>query len=184
MKQRTLSALLILFAFSSCEKFRVEEAKSSRLITPEGFPAVDFPEDNAFSNARWELGKRLFFDPILSIDSSISCGSCHKPSLAFSDAVAFSPGVFNRPGVRNTPTLANVAYHPYFLREGSVPTLEMQVLVPIQEHNEFSHNIVAIAEQLNWQPSYVQQSQEAYGRNPDAFVITRAIATFQRTLLS
>ena len=184
MKQRTLSALLILFAFSSCEKFRVEEAKSSRLITPAGFPAVDFPEDNAFSNARWELGKRLFFDPILSIDSSISCGSCHKPSLAFSDAVAFSPGVFNRPGVRNTPTLANVAYHPYFLREGSVPTLEMQVLVPIQEHNEFSHNIVAIAEQLNWQPSYVQQSQEAYGRNPDAFVITRAIATFQRTLLS
>jgi cytochrome c peroxidase len=60
----------------------------------------------------------------------------------------------------------------------------MQVLVPIQEHNEFNHNIVTIAEQLNWQSSYVDQSQEAYGRNPDPFVITRALATFQRSMLS
>jgi len=186
MKQSTLCALLFLLVLIGCEKFRVEEINttSNKLVIPEGFPDVDFPEDNAFSNARWELGKRLFFDPILSIDSSISCGSCHKPNIAFSDNMPFSPGVYNRPGVRNSSTLANVAYHPYFLREGSVPTLEMQVLVPIQEHNEFNHNIVTIAQQLNWQSSYVTQSQEAYGRNPDAFVITRALATFQRTLLS
>ena len=183
-KQSAWSALLLLFVLVGCEKFSVEEINPSKLVIPEGFPNVDFPEDNAFSNTRWELGKRLFNDPILSIDSSISCGSCHKPSIAFSDDVPLSPGVFNRPGVRNSPTLANVAYNPYFLREGSVPTLEMQVLVPIQEHNEFNHNIVAIAEQLNWQPSYVSQSQEAYGRKPDAFVITRALATFQRTMLS
>lgn len=183
-KQGTLSALFFLFTITGCEKFSVVQTNQSKLIIPEGFPDVEFPEDNAFTDKRWELGKRLFFDPILSIDSSISCGSCHKPSLAFSDDEALSPGVFNRPGVRNSPTLANVAYHPYFLKEGGVPTLEMQVLVPIQEHNEFNHNIIAIAEQLNWQQSYVQQSQEAYGRKPDAFVITRAIATFQRTMLS
>ncbi len=184
LKQSTSCALLFILVLAGCEKFRVEETTVSKLIIPEGFPNVEFPEDNTFSNERWELGKRLFFDPILSIDSSISCGSCHKPSVAFSDDVPFSPGVFNRPGVRNSPSLANVAYHPYLLREGSVPTLEMQVLVPIQEHNEFNHNIVAIANQLNWQPSYVSQSQEAYNRVPDAFVITRALATFQRTILS
>ena len=184
LKQSTLSALLFLFVLVGCEKFHVEETNPSKLVIPEGFPDVDFPEDNTFSNARWELGKRLFFDPILSIDSSISCASCHKPNIAFSDDVALSPGVYNRPGVRNSPTLTNVAYNPYFLREGSVPTLEMQVLVPIQEHNEFNHNIVEIAKQLNWQADYVAQSQEAYNRNPDAFVITRALATFQRTMLS
>lgn len=143
-----------------------------------------FPKDNQFSLERWELGKKLFFDPILSIDSSLSCASCHKPELAFSDNRALSPGVFNRAGVRNAPSLSNVGYHPYFLREGGVPTLEMQVLVPIQEENEFNHNIVDISAQLQCIPQYVEMSQKAYNRNPDPFVITRALATFERTLIS
>jgi cytochrome c peroxidase len=157
---------------------------SALLQVPEGFPEVDFPEDNAFTMARWELGRKLFYDPILSIDASISCGSCHNQSNSFSDVVAFSPGAENAPGTRNAPSLANVAYHPYFTREGGVPTLEMHVLVPIQEHNEFNHNIVAISEQLMMDEAYVEASQKAYERNPDPFVITRALATFQRTLLS
>jgi cytochrome c peroxidase len=70
------------------------------------------------------------------------------------------------------------------LREGSVATLEMQILVPIQESNEFDHNIVDISYQLREDSSYVAQSMEAYGRLPDPFVITRAIATFERTLIS
>lgn len=151
---------------------------------PKGFPNVEEPEGNEFTIARWELGKRLFFDPVMSVDSSISCASCHQPELAFSDDVAFSPGVGERPGVRNSPSLANVAYHPYFTREGGVPTLEMQVLVPIQEHNEFDFNIVLLAERLANDSSYIGQSEEAYGRMPDAFVITRSLACFERSLLS
>ena len=151
---------------------------------PTGFPEVDFPDDNAFTQARWELGKKLFFDPVMSSDSTVSCASCHDPALAFSDDVAFSDGVMSRPGTRNAPSLANVAYHPYFTREGGVPTLEMQVLVPIQEHNEFDFNILLIAERLNQQASYLQMSQDAYGRNPDAFTITRSLAVFERSLLS
>jgi cytochrome c peroxidase len=77
-----------------------------------------------------------------------------------------------------------VAYHPYYLREGGVPTLEMQVLVPIQEHNEFDFNIVLVAERLNTDPEYVVMAMEAYGRAPDPFVITRSIACFERSLLS
>lgn len=151
---------------------------------PEGFPPIEFPDDNAFAQARWDLGKKLFFDPVLSRDSSLSCGSCHIQSLGFADDRAFSPGIENRPGTRNAPGLANMAYHPYLLREGSVPTLEMQVLVPIQEANEFDHNIVDISLQLQTDSIYVTMSQAAYQRNPDPFVITRALGVFQRTLVS
>ncbi|MGH1434200.1 MAG: cytochrome-c peroxidase [Lewinella sp.] len=151
---------------------------------PEGFPEIPYPEDNAFTEARWQLGKQLFFDPIMSVDASISCASCHKPELAFSDDKAFSPGVAQRPGTRNSPSLANVAYHPYYTREGGVPTLEMQVLVPIQEHNEFDFNILLIAERLRADSTYYQMALDAYEREPDPYVITRALACFERSLIS
>jgi cytochrome c peroxidase len=151
---------------------------------PDGFPVIDFPEDNLFTQARWELGKKLFYDPVLSVDATISCASCHKPALAFSDQLSFSLGVEDRLGTRNAPSLANVAYQPYLLREGGVPTLEMQVLVPIQEHNEFDFNIVLLAQRLNADTTYVKMAMDAYGRSPDAFVITRALACFERSLLS
>lgn len=152
--------------------------------TPKGFEAMEIPKDNAFTEARWNLGKRLFYDPIMSVDNSISCASCHKSELAFSDDVGFSLGVEERLGTRNAPILANVGYHPYFTREGGVPTLEMQILVPIQEHNEFDFNIVLLAERLKADSSYVEMSLEAYGREPDAFTITRSLACFERSLIS
>ena len=151
---------------------------------PKGFDEIEFPDDNAFSQSRWELGKRLFYDPIMSMDSSISCSSCHSSELAFSDDVSLSLGVGDRLGTRNAPTLANLAYHPYFTREGGVPTLEMQILVPIQEHNEFDFNIVLLAERLKADSSYIQMSLEAYDREPDAFVITRSLSCFERSLIS
>ena len=183
---RIFLILVIVFsALWACKKDTIETASSSPLLTvPKGFPSIPFPADNTFTQARWDLGKKLFYDPILSIDGSKSCASCHHTSLAFADSLPTSPGAFNRPGTRNAPSLANVAYQPYYLREGSVPTLEMQVLVPIQEQNEFAHNIVDIAEVLKTLPEYVQMSQAAYGREPDAYVITRAIATFERTIIS
>lgn len=151
---------------------------------PKGFPAVIAPEGNEFTQVRWELGKKLFFDPILSADSSISCASCHHPQLAFSDNLPFSLGVGDAIGTRNASPLANVAYHPYFTREGGVPTLEMQIFVPIQEHNEFNFNILLIAERLKQNAEYVNMAQKAYEREPDAFVITRSLACFERSLLS
>ena len=169
----------------SCEKQEIVPLYYFELMElPEGFPEMEIPSDNQFSKTRWELGKKLFFDPILSIDSSISCASCHHPHLAFSDEVALSIGVENRLGTRNAPTLANIGYHPYFTREGGVPTLEMQVLVPIQEHNEFDFNILLIADRLNKDSSYVAMANSAYARTPDPFVITRALAVFERSLIS
>jgi cytochrome c peroxidase len=182
----SLCILILISLFLSCRQEEVPEPVSypALMEIPEGFPEVSFPADNAFTKARWELGKKLFYDPVMSVDSSISCASCHRPELAFSDAVAFSPGVENRAGTRNVPPLSNVAYHPYFTREGGVPSLEMQILVPIQEHNEFDFNIVLLGERLNRDSSYVRLARVAYDRDPDPFVIVRALATFERSLLS
>lgn len=184
--RRNLHILIaIVLVLSACKKEQIEKADIVDEITiPAGFPAIQFPADNAYTLQRWVLGKQLFFDPVLSNDSTISCASCHNPAKAFSDEVAFSKGVAGRLGTRNSPTLTNVAYLPYFTREGGVPTLEMQTLVPIQEHNEFDFNIVLIGERLRRNPKYVQMAKEAYNREPDPFVIACALANFERSLIS
>ena len=178
--------LLLTLAVISCQKDK-EVAPlyiPDLMETPKGFPEVIAPLGNEFTKARWDLGKQLFFDTALSLDSTVSCASCHQPALAFSDEVAFSLGVEEQIGTRNSPSLANVTYHPYFTREGGVSTLEMQVLIPIQEHNEFGFNIVLIADRLKNDSTYIKLARAAYNREVDAFVITRAIACFERSLLS
>ena len=180
-----LSILLIFLMACQKEKELPMPQEENILVVPEGFPEPIFPLDNEFTKARWELGKKLFYDPILSRDSSISCASCHLAENAFSDQVDFSLGVGETIGTRNSPTLANVAYHPYYTREGGIPTLEMQILVPIQEHNEFDFNVVLIVEKLQKDSLYQQMSRAAYDRGEmDAFVLTRAISTFERSLIS
>ncbi len=147
-------------------------------------PDVIYPQDNAISEESWQLGKLLFYDKRFSLDSSISCASCHKINLAFSDDINFSKGVGGRPGTRNAPTLANIAHSPYFMREGGVPTLEQQVLVPIQEEAEFSTNILEIERRIKNDSLYNDLSQRAYGRKLDYFTITRAISNFERSFIS
>lgn len=174
----------VSIALQACNTDEPESDFEKLLKTPSGFPAIQEPVENKITYERWILGKKLFYDPLLSRDSSISCASCHKSSLAFSDDVALSSGVENAIGTRNSISLTNIAYHPYFMREGGVPTLEAQVLVPIQEHTEMDFNIVAAGERLQEIPEYIEMSQNAYGMLPDYYVITRALACFERTLIS
>jgi cytochrome c peroxidase len=180
---KAIIRFLLLLCILSCE---VDDQINTpfHLLVPKGFPEVYIPNDNQLTVERINLGKKLFYDPILSRDSSISCNSCHLQEFAFTDANPTSIGIEGRLGKRNAMSLANVAYANFLQRESGVPTLEMQVLVPIQEHNEMDFNIVAVAEKMNEDPQYRKLSYEAYGKLPDAFVITRAIAAFERTLLS
>lgn len=141
-----------------------------------------YPNDNAYSETRFELGRKLFYDTRLSKDSTISCGSCHKQEYAFADNKPTTPGVFTRPGNRNVPSLSNIGFHPYYLREGSLASLEMQVLVPIQEHNEFAENMVNLIPKFEGDTRIQDLSYAAYGRKFDAYVLTRALANFQRAL--
>jgi len=181
MKQ--IFGLFSLLCLISCE-VDTPIIYSYQLDVPDGFPEINHPVDNLLNTERIALGKRLFYDPILSKDSTISCNSCHFQEYAFADNKVVSPGVENRLGNRNAMSLANLAYADFFLREGGVPTLEMQVLAPIEDHDEMDFNIVLVAERMQLDPTYRAQSIEAYNREPDAFVITRAIAAFERTLLS
>lgn len=179
--------ICIAVTIASCTQENIEPLHMmppAFMERPIGFDSIPEPEDNKYSPERWALGKKLFYDPIMSLDSTISCGSCHKAAAAFSDDIVLSLGIEERLGTRNTPSLTNVAYHPYYTREGGVPTLEMQILVPIQEHNEFDFNIVLLAERMAQDSTYVTMSLEAYDRRPDPFVITRSLACFERSFIS
>ena len=156
-----LSAVLCLFGCDAdiiTEDYLDEQLYSLEIVP---FQEVIYPEDNEFSEERVRLGEKLFFDPILSRDYSISCASCHKPESAFSDQIPTSPGVENRPGKRNAPPLWNVAFHPYFTREGGVPSLEQHVLVPFQEENEFDLNILHAQDRLAKIPEYVADEHKS-----------------------
>lgn len=180
-----LVSILSLIALIACgEDSDIDPLPFPALMEfPSYFDAMDIPEDNPYSYERWEIGKALFYDPILSRDSSISCADCHKQNLAFSDDVSISPGVEDRLGTRNAPTLANVGFQPYYLSEGGLPTLEMQILVPIQEHAEFDFNIVLVAQRLKNSAYYNTWIEDVYSREPDSYTITRSIATFERSLI-
>lgn len=174
-----------MLAISCAKEIEGTEIANLQIMeVPQGFPEIEHPNGNEYTVDRWNLGKKLFYDPVLSKDGSISCASCHDPSLAFSDDKSVSIGAGGLLGTRNSPSLANVAYHPYYTREGGIPSLEMQILVPIQEHNEFNNNIVLISDTLAKIPSYVQLASAAYDQEPNAFVITRALSQFERSMIS
>lgn len=186
---KTLPYLLFLLLLGACLPERdvapIQMQETPYLLrTPAYFPAMDIPADNALTQERVELGRRLFFDPMLSEDGSVSCISCHNIDKAFTDGLAVSEGIYGRQGTRNTPTLANIGYHPYFFREGGQPSLARQAQGPIEEAHEMNSSLLETVERMNADPTYVEQSLLAYGRKPDPWVLTRALAAFQRTLVS
>ena len=154
------------------------------MTMPSGAPPLPVPEANQLTKARVELGKALFFDEGMSLGRGISCASCHFANRAFSDTVSLSVGADGLMGLRNAPSLANVAYHPAYFRDGGIPTLEQQVLAPIHDEAEMASNIVEAAELFRGNDHYAALSRLAYGRELDPFVITRAIACYERTLVS
>ena len=147
------------------------------------YPVLEYPADNPNNAAVASLGERLFFDPILSVDSSISCGSCHKPELGFATNDRVTPGVGGVLGKRNSPSLLNVGFQPYFMREGGVPSLEMQVLVPLGDATEMAHNVVDAVRRLNRNTGYRNEFLTVYGDTASAFLLVRALANFERTLV-
>ena len=170
----------IVFLFFLSKPFK----KESILLIPDGFPDPEIPIDNELTLERIEYGKKLFFEKLLSRDSSISCASCHQPQLAFTDGRKTAIGIKNRVVSRNTPTLTNIVYNTSFLRDGVNPSLEAQVIVPIHEKTEFDFQILLVAERLKKIDAYVQLSTKAYGEIPNPENISKAIASYERTLIS
>lgn len=128
------------------------------------------------------LGEKLFFDPILSRDRTVSCASCHKPEHAFADNVAFSRGIDGQLGTRNTPSAANGAGRLDFFWDGRAGSLEEQALGPIVNPKEMDLAIVDAVGRLRGDASYAATFAKIFGEAPSAATLARSIAAYERTL--
>lgn len=149
-------------------------------------PSAPAPPENPTTAEKVALGKRLFFDPILSQDRTVSCSSCHDPAHAFSDPTgqAVSPGVQGRLGRRNAMSLINVGDRHALTWSGASPSLETQAMIPLGDHAELNMTPEEVTARLKADPGYVQAFQAAFGSPPSMQNTVRALASFQRTLQS
>lgn len=150
------------------------------------FPTMPLSSENPVTYAGVNLGRHLFYDPILSADSSISCASCHRQSTAFADGgTTFSKGIADKELSRNTMPLFNLAWNSAFFWDGRAQSIEEQVFHPVRDSLEMGMNWPELVKRISQQDRYKVLFEEAFGSNViDSIHIARAIAQFERTLLS
>ncbi len=158
---------------------------ASPLRPPLGLDAfMPVPADNPLTAAKATLGRKLFFDTILSVDRSISCATCHDPERSFTDDRTKAVGVFDRVGPRRVPKLLNRGYGRSFFWDGRIPTLEEQVLQPVINSLEMDLEVSEAVARLASDPAYPSEFREAFGREPNRDDLARALASYVRTILS
>jgi cytochrome c peroxidase len=186
-------AMTFMFLMSSCNKESTPEPPSEvydptpyELQIPKGFPDMDIPEDNPMTVEGVELGRRLFYDPILSADITQACASCHAPAFSFTDnGTQFSVGIDGIAGTRNSMPIVNAGWMPTLFWDGSASSLEEQALEPITNPIEMHETWIEAANKLNAHAEYPDLFFEAFGtRTIDSTLVTKAIAQFERTLIS
>jgi cytochrome c peroxidase len=149
------------------------------------FPQVKLPPDNPLTREGVALGRRLFHDPRLSINSTQSCASCHDQTRAFADARRFSLGAEGQTGSRNAMSLFNLAWGQAFFWDGRSPTLRQQVLMPIQDHQEMNETLENVVKKLRKDEESVQAFAQAFGSpeiTPERIAL--ALEQFLLTLIS
>ncbi|HNE27830.1 MAG TPA: cytochrome c peroxidase [Saprospiraceae bacterium] len=156
---------------------------------PDSFPAIPIPADNPTTLEGVQLGRMLFYDPILSGDSTQSCSSCHLPAGNFTDNKATSKGIQGLNGRRSAMALLNVAYSTKgFFWDGRAATLEEQVLKPVEDPIEMHNTWVNAMEKLRHHPDYPTYFRQAFGISDCSEMnkeqAGRAMAQFIRTLVS
>ena len=129
-----------------------------------------------------QLGELLFFDPILSADSTISCASCHKPEFAFADTSAFSKGVNAKLGSRNTPSAMNLDNHSFFFWDGRATSLEEQALGPIENPIEMNLPVSEAIKRLKRHAFYREFFIQLAGGLPSRENLSKVLAQYQRSL--
>jgi len=127
------------------------------------FPIPDLPKDNPLIEERVALGEKLFRETMLSRDNTLSCASCHKTSVAFSDERKYSVGVRAQVGVRNAMPLFNLAWKSSFFWDGRAPSLRAQALMPVQDHTEMDESLTNVVEKLAANTNYAGNFMSAFG---------------------
>ena len=143
------------------------------------------PADNRSTAARVELGKALFFDPRLSGNGTLSCGTCHNPALGWSDGLRTGVGINGTVLGRATPTVVNTAYNTQFMWDGRKKSLEDQALGPMKTPEEMKTDLPAAITMLGKIPGYQSMFAKAYpGEAISEDTVAKAIAAFERTVVS
>jgi cytochrome c peroxidase len=184
--------LLILLAGCGTRPLATRAAVSEKPVgaviqvkTPLGLPPVPVPADNPETAESIELGRKLFYERLLSANSILSCASCHNPSLAFQDGRKNSVGFGGKSGPRNAPTLINAAYTAAQFWDGRATGLEEQAGGPIANPIEMNLNHDVCVTQLESRPAYKAAFAAAFGPGPITIgKVKKALASFERTLIS
>lgn len=184
--------VLLSVVFFACKKEEptTEEVAASTttpypLVVPSSLPPMPIPADNPLTVEGVFLGKKLFYDPILSGNNTKSCASCHRADYAFTDFLSLSIGVGGQFGVRNSMPIINLAWQPQFFWDGGAADLESQVVGPIQNPVEMHEFLPGLIDELNNHEEYPALFKAAFGS--DSITVPRlmkAIAQFERTLIS
>ena len=165
----------LLTSISKCENTTTD---------PNELVFVPAPEENPTTVEKAELGRKLFFDKRLSLDGTVACATCHDPHKAFTDQLKTSIGIKGQRTDRNAPSVLNSGFLKTVMFDAHLKTLELQVIVPLQEPTEMGHNMKKLIPQLRAISEYQEAAQRIFKRDFDAYVLTRSISAFQRTLVS
>jgi len=182
--------LLIIFSFASCKKESFEKKDiislhNISLDVPFYFGEPNIPSNNPLTKEGIELGRHLFYDKMLSLDSSVSCGSCHIQKFGFSDTTQFSEGVNNQHTKRKSMGLSNLAWQDTFFWDGRSNSLEDQVLFPLESAVEMNLNRVEAVHRLSNNSYYKAAFKEVFNTETiTPSLLAKAIAQFERTLIS
>ena len=169
-----------------CQPARADGTSASLDAMKAGYqrPAkVPYPHDNPPSEAKADLGYKLFFDPRLSGSSTMSCASCHDPALSWGDGLPTAIGAARLS--RRSPTILNLAWAEAMFWDGRAYTLEQQAVGPIQAPDGMNQSMPRLVSLLNAIPGYRDAFRTAFPNEPiSATTIAKAIATFERAIVS
>ncbi len=146
-------------------------------------PKRPIPKDNPLTPASVQLGRQLFFDPILSHDGTVACASCHDPAHGFAGREPVAVGIGGKKGRRHAPSLLNRVYANHFFWDGRADSLEAQALKPIADPIELGSNVADVVRRLQAHADYPGRFKAAFGDGVTADNLAKALASFQRTLL-
>jgi len=182
-----LALISLSLLFSACVKnapLVLSEPKAVLEVAIPHFPPMPIDSGKFITKGRAELGEDLFFDPLLSRNFDISCASCHLTNSAFTDGLKVSVGTEGRLHNRNSPTLFNVAWQPYLFMDGGNPSLESQVIGPIEEHREMDLAFTEAIARVAADAKYPARFQEVFNLPVSAYTLSLALASYERTLVS
>jgi cytochrome c peroxidase len=184
MRRIGIISLFISLFVLSCEPGGVSNGEFD---VPPGFTTpVYHPVDNGMNQQGYYLGRKLFFDPILSRNGTISCGSCHHPTEAFSDqGNVLSVGIDAQTGHRNSPPLFNLAWQPAFMWDGGINHIEVMPLAPITNHVEMDESLSNVVDKLNMSSEYISLFELVFETKPiNSQQLLKALAWYMTSIVS